>query len=481
MSELRFEGPVPGKPFLMLPGADPADAGYQREEWFVSGSASGYEWEDEGSQASAKPSGEAAFRTRLVVYRPEDPGRFSGDVFVEWLNVSGGVDAAPDFMFLHRHLMRRGDVWIGVSAQKAGIDGGGIVPGMPLKQADAERYGSLEHPGDAYALGLYGAIGRALRSSGEGGPLAGLDLEKVFAIGESQSAGFLVTYVNAVDPIDRGFDGFLIHGRPGSAARIDGRYLSSAPDGDVASSARAMRGGQRLRSDLRVPVLTVQSETDVTRLGSGRARQPDTERSRLWEIAGAAHFDTYGLVAAHVDREGVAVESLAAALSPVNEFMGMALEAPLNAGPQQHYVLHAAVTHLVRWAREGTPPPAAPRLEGSDDEASELARDGLGIARGGIRTPWVEAPSAVLSGVPQDGEGFVFLLGQTRLLEPEELSRLYPGGRGEHLERFEAALEASLSEGFLLAEDAPEIRALARHGQQPSGWAGGERSDPDAG
>jgi len=477
MSDLRFEGPVPGDPFLMLPGTDPAAAGYRREEWFVSGSASAYEWEDDvadGAASSARQSGEAPFRTRLVVYRPEDPGRFSGSVFVEWLNVSGGVDAAPDFMFLHRHLKRNGAVWVGVSAQKAGIDGGGLVPGMPLKQADADRYRSLDHPGDAYALGLYGAIGRALRSSGAAGPLAGLDLEQVFAIGESQSAGFLVTYVNAVDPLDTCFDGFLIHGRPGSAARLDGQYLSAAPDGDIAGSARAMRGAQRLRPDLRVPVLTLQSETDVTRLGSGRARQPDAERFRLWEVAGAAHFDAYGLVAAHVDREGVAAEELAAALAPANEFMGMALEAPLNAGPQQHYVLHSAVTHLERWARDGTPAPAAPRLEGVDDEASALVRDALGIARGGIRTPWVEAPSAVLSGDPQDGEGFVFLLGQTRPLEASELARLYPGGRDEHLERFETSLEASLSAGFLLPEDASEIRALARHGRQPSGWSGGE-------
>jgi hypothetical protein len=455
----------------MLPRLEPADAGYRREEWFVSGSATAYESVE--ASADGRPVDRAPFETRIVVYRPDDPGCFNGSVFVEWLNVSGGLDAAPDFMFLHRHLMREGAAWVGVSAQRAGIEGGGLVSGMPLKRAAPDRYRRLDHPGDAYALGLYGAVGQALREAGLAGPLAELEIERVFAIGESQSAGFLVTYVNRVDRLDGCFDGFLIHGRPGAAARLDGDYLTAAAKGDVAGSARAMRGAQRMRQDLRVPVLTVQSETDVTRLGSGRARQADAENFRLWEIAGAAHFDTYGLVAAHVDREGVDISELAGALEPVSEFMGAALAAPINAGPQQHYVLHAAIKHLEAWAREGTPAPSAPRLEGANEEASVLTRDELGIARGGIRTPWVEAPTAVLSGAPQDGEGFVFLLGQTRALERAELLRLYPGGRADHLRRYEAALEAALSAGFLLSDDASEIRALGRLGRQPSGWGEG--------
>ncbi len=52
---------------------------------------------------------------------------FNGTVVVEWLNVSGGGDGSPDWFFLHRHLMREGVAWVGVSAQKAGIDGGGVL------------------------------------------------------------------------------------------------------------------------------------------------------------------------------------------------------------------------------------------------------------------------------------------------------------------------------------------------------------------
>ena len=58
--------------------------------------------------------------------------------------------------------MREGAAYVGVSVQKAGIDGGGLVPGMPLKQANADRYESLDHPGDAYAYDIYTQVGRAL-------------------------------------------------------------------------------------------------------------------------------------------------------------------------------------------------------------------------------------------------------------------------------------------------------------------------------
>jgi hypothetical protein len=76
----------------------------------------------------------------------------------------------------------------------------------------------------------------------------------------------------------------------------------------------------------------------------------------------------------------------------------------------------------------------------------------------------------VLSGDSPGGEGFLFLFGQTRALDAATLERLYPGGPDEHRRRFEAATDDAVAAGFLLESDADEIRALARHGRQPSGW-----------
>jgi hypothetical protein len=471
MSTLRCEGPVPGEPFLMLGAFDLAASGYGSEEWRVSGRARRYaprgalgpdgDWR-------ARPESEADFTTRVVLRRPLDPADFDGTVYVEWLNVSGGLDAPPGWLFAHRHVMRRGSVWVGVSAQKAGIDGGGLVPGMPLKQADPERYGGLDHPGDAFAYDIFAAVGRSLRE--REGPLAGLAVRRVIALGESQSAGFLVTYVNALDPVDRCFDAFLIHGRPGSAAGLDGVYLRSAPGGDLSNVSRLVREAHRVRPEPRVPVLVLQSETDVVSLGGGRARQPDGENLRLWEVAGAAHFDSYGLVASLFDDGRLPIEQLAAHLAPTDAPMGLRAREPINAGPQQHYLVQSALHHLDRQLRGGPPPPRVPRIESEDEAGSALLHDAWGIARGGLRTPWVDAPSARLSGLGQGGEGFLFLFGTTHVFDEATLARLYPGGPDEHRERFEKSLSACLAAGTLLAEDADEIRALVRCGRQVSGW-----------
>lgn len=472
MADPQLTGLIPGDPFLMLGTLDLAAVGYLGEEWFLAGTASAYslpgDRTDDGKW-QANRSESAPFKTRMVVRRPEKPARFNGTVVVEWLNVSGGLDAAPDWLFLHRYLMREGTAWVGVSVQKAGIDGGGLIPGMPLKKADSQRYGSRDHPGDAFAFDIYTQIGRALRTPGSG-PLGSLDVERVIAIAESQSAGFRVSYINAIDPIERFFDGFLVHGRPGAAAGLDGKDWRGSRDADLVRATAAMTGGHRIREDVRVPALTFQSETDVVTLGSGRCRQPDSKNSRLWELAGASHFDTYGLVASQIDQEGVSIEALSRRMAPTDKSMGLPAGSPVNSGPQQHYVLNPALDHLDRWVRDGTPAPEAPRLEGSDPAASQLVRDDLGIVRGGIRTPWVEAPSAVLSGDALGGEGFMFLSGKTMVFDSKTLARLYPGGPEEHRTLFEASLDQCLREGYLLEVDAEEIRALVRLGRQPSGW-----------
>ena len=54
---------------------------------------------------------------------------------------------------------------------------------------------------------------------------------QVAAIGESQSAAFLTTYVNAVDPLARVYDGFFVHSRFGSSASLEGTPMRGAAAG----------------------------------------------------------------------------------------------------------------------------------------------------------------------------------------------------------------------------------------------------------
>jgi hypothetical protein len=469
----RATGPVAGEPAIVMADFDLARLGYTLEEFFIEGTASCYEPAGPAGADgywTVTPSGQAPFVTRLVACRPSDPGAFTGTVVLEWLNVSSGFDAPAFWLLTHRHIIRSGWAWVGVSAQRVGIEGGGGILGdagdgstpaprqvitLPaLKQSDPERYRCLRHPGDAFSFDIFACGAWAVRSGGILGPLTA---ECVLACGESQSAIHLVTYVNAVAQAvspEAACDGYLIDSRAGRAAPLsgwDGQVRTEGPD------------GVRVRTDGGAPVLTVQTETDVTGVLAGvTARQPSSSRFRWWEIAGAAHADTYLLGASFSDSGELPPAELARLIAPTAEVLGVRCPVPVNSGPQHHYVAQAALAHLDRWARGGAAPPRSPLLEVEPDDHMRLVTDESGIAKGGIRTGWVDAPTATLSGLAPDGSpGLAILLGETRPFTTAELGRRYPGGRDSYAAAFSEATSRAVAGGFLLAEDADEIVALA--------------------
>jgi Alpha/beta hydrolase domain len=48
---------------------------------------------------------------------------------VEWSNVSGGVEADPDWGYLNPEVVRSGYAYVAVSAQAFGVDGGKALLG----------------------------------------------------------------------------------------------------------------------------------------------------------------------------------------------------------------------------------------------------------------------------------------------------------------------------------------------------------------
>jgi Alpha/beta hydrolase domain len=116
--------------------------GYEEAEFLVTGTAASFDLQGErgtNGEWAVAPGVNAEFFTRILVRRPTDPQRFSGTDVVEWNNVLRGIDASPDWALLQRHLAAAGHVWVGVSAQKVGIDGGGFVDGIHLKLLAPDR------------------------------------------------------------------------------------------------------------------------------------------------------------------------------------------------------------------------------------------------------------------------------------------------------------------------------------------------------
>jgi hypothetical protein len=447
------EGPITGgkgAPVLASTTFDLAQVGYAQEEFFISGTALGYT--NVGPLGSdgrwtATPAVSAAYRTRIVVYRPADPRRFKGTVVVEWLNVTGGSDAAPDWINAHVEMIRDGFAWVGVSAQIVGIEGGGpIVGGFGLKLADPERYGSLVHPGDTFSYDIFSQAGQVLRHPTGLDPLRGLERRALIAIGESQSAFRLVTYIDAVHPLVDVFDGFLVHSRSGGASP-----LSQAPQPEVDVGSLAP-----IRTDLRVPVLVFQTETDLTLLNYFPDRQPDSRWFRLWEVSGTAHADTY-TVAVGAGDLGTSPDAAAILVTaaPLPDFQ---CGRPINSG-QQHFVLHAAVHALDRWVRHGPAPRSAPRIAIAGSPPV-ITRDAYGNAQGGIRTPAVDAPIAGFSGLGQTGSAFCFLFGTTTPLDATTLAGLYPD-HAAYVAAVAKATRRALRARFIRRPDASLIDAAA--------------------
>src|SRR5262249_50415237 len=129
----------------------------------------------------------------------------------------------------------------------------------------------------------------------------------------------------------------------------------------------------------------------------------------------------------------------------------------MNFGPQHHYVVQAALWQLDRWVKTGPAAPKAPVLKLTDGERPKLVTDANGLAVGGLRTPWGDVPTARLSAAASR-------VGVGKPFDAATLERLYPGGKGEYLKKFEASLDSAIRAGSILPEDKPEILELAALG-----------------
>jgi hypothetical protein len=445
-----FSEPLTGGGGVVIAAAETPDlaaVGYVETEVVASGTAGAYELveqPDDGRWTFAPDGTAADYATRVLLRYPADPDAFSGTVVVEWLNVSSGIDANPDWTNLEAEIVRQGHAWVGVSAQTIGVEGGPVLvvapgaeslAGVGLAALDPERYGSLTHPGDGFSFDIYTQVARTLRQSPAA--MGGLSADVLVAAGQSQSALALTTYYNGVQPLTGEFDGFFIHSRASIALPLVG-------PGEIADLASSFATPTAfLRTDLAAPALVLQAEGDVVGiLNSAAARQPDSDSIRLWEVAGGAHADVFliGFIADSIDC-GV----------------------PINDGPM-HVVAKAALRSLVTWVRSGDAPPSVDVLELADGSTDVLVRDADGIAVGGIRTAPVDVPAVVLSGEPGPNEDLIcVLLGSTTALSPDRLAELH-GSAEQYLAAYGTSVDESIAAGFVLAEDRDALVAYARPG-----------------
>jgi hypothetical protein len=299
-------------------------------------------------------------------------------------------------------------------------------------------------------------VARLARSGAlHAGALQGFDVERVVAMGGSQSAARLHSFLNGVARHAPLFDAFVltVHFGWGTPLNMGGAGPVSSIM-ELNESPYTFRAHHtRLRTDLGAPIMVVNSETEARDYGS--ARQADDDRFRLWEIAGAAHASgsSQQLERVFARDFGGARPTVAAAAPggpPAND---------LDRTP----VMSAFYHHLQPWLLDGTPPPSLPRIE--IDESGALRRDEHGIALGGIRLPDVEVPLATLT-AEAGVEGLGGLGGARHDFDEATIRKLYPS-RDDYLARYDSAVDAGVRAGFLLEPEAADLRRAARARELP--------------
>lgn len=434
---------------------DVTQFGYQEKEYLFEGTAKTYPPAD---------LPDAPYRSRMIVWTPTDPSRFNGTTVVEWAEVSdfGKYELTIEVNYQAPMLEEKGFAFVLVSAERRGIcdtDANGCVP-TSLKAVDPQRYGSLEHPGDAYSFDIFNQAMQAIKHPQGSAPLGTLESRIIIAEGFQRSADkYSVDRAPVAATAD---EPFSIYG-PLNA------YLASGADEDaqladaflIDASAPAVEPAR-----YRVPTLHHLDESAIRRKPT-----PDSKNHVTWEIAGAPHADRWAGDHARPPSSATPKPKLARQEEEArrDEVDDMSLEPDAGATTclptagtgdvfPRRYTLNAALIALRHWVKTGDPAPAAPRVKRvgptPTDASKKLARDRDGNAIGGLRSPIIDVPVATYNGE------FCISAGITTPLPPERLADLYPTHKAYVKELLEATNKA-VAEGFLLCHDAETIMGKA--------------------
>jgi len=395
---------------------DLASLGYVEEEYFFSGTANVYSTPPLAT-GTIVSSGHP-YKSRIIIRRPTSPAQFNGTVLIEWVNVTSGYNNDALFRLSQDHLVRAGYAYVGVSAQRVGVQ----VPPGGLTAWSPTRYGSLDVTDngtitdDSLSYDIFSQAAQAIRTPQGVDMLAGLPVRRIIAIGASQSQGRLVTYHNSIHPLANVFDGYVL----------------------------VLGLGGMLRTDLGVKVFKVDTETDLLFLGEVAARQPDSDHLRTWETAGASHVS----FSDHARRVGLVARD---SLPPYTPWICDIQPALSHVATFQ--VLNAVYGHISRWISHGTPPPTAPRVDVlSEGPPVVLNRTSLGLATGGIQLSQQAVPTAVENAI-NSGPGLCILYGSHTPFDAATLAQLYQNHHA-YVSAVSDVNNENVKAGYILSEDA---------------------------
>jgi hypothetical protein len=466
---------------------------YVEEEYFISGKANVYS-EDENGKISVKAS-DAPYTTRILVRRPRDPKKFSGNIVTGPMNPSTNVDLVDPWMNARRYITEHGDVYVGMTAKPVAV--------VSLKKFDAERYKLLTMtnpssescpnpaagtptsivvepvPGMENGLvwDMLSQLGALLKSDST--PIKGFRAKYLYMSGGSQTGGFTIRYINSFHqraklpngkPIYDGYVPFIASSMsPINQCSKSASMLSGEPDPKIIS--------RNITTNAGVPVIRIMSQTDFGGASHGlgrrgfalRLRQPDSDDPnnpyRLYEVPGSSHVVLFGL-----DAFPRPEDMLKSGNQP---FVYDCAEPVGIDGKMFAAIFDGAFANLDRWVRTGKVPPKADRITTEGDVG---VYDEFGNMKGGVRTPDVDVPIGTYvetsSATKERGAGGgCNAMGHVNPFSAERLKQLYPT-HADYVKKVDQNVDRMLSQGWLTESDAAQIKADAADADiPPSGQA----------
>ncbi|MDR1149147.1 MAG: hypothetical protein LBK66_11005 [Spirochaetaceae bacterium] len=417
------------------------EPGYIEEEYFIEGTAQYYQPVDalaKDGKWTLEAVGAAPYKTRLTVRRPADPAKFNGTVIVEWANVSAGYEIS---LMDNRGIYDEGFAYAAVSAQVNGLYGfeenpRGLIPW------DSERYGSLDIPNDGMSYDIFTQAARAVSQNRprEGvDPMGGLEVKKLFALGESQSGSRVLSYANGVQPVEKIFDAIIIVASAGRGTD----FLNEMAHVKQGGKTKVRNIASRVREDINGKVFVINTQTESLFLG--KLAQPDTDNIRSWQIAGASHSapsfieDIYH----RMYRDGL-IDAL-----PSNSAFDTNVV-------DWSYVVEAAMVQIQNWIDYGKEPAHIPAMQ-VVNMLFGYKTDKQGNARGGVRLPELEVPvTRYFVNMMKTG-----LSGHKIPFKEKEIKKLYATHQ-DYVDKVTAAAMAAEKAGIILPYRAEEyIREAA--------------------
>ena len=457
-----------GVPLVFGHFADVDAIGYQTAEFFLSGNAHSYT-----TGAPLTPDGKwnaipsnpttAAYTTRVVVHTPKNAKRFNGTVYVEWLNVSGGVDGSPDWSTATSRWRARAPR----TSSSPLSSSASISSRCGSARGSSRRSGSLRLAGRIPATATRTTSSRRpARRSGMVPLLGSLVPKRVIAMGESQSAGRLVTYINAVHPLVDVYDGFVVHSRGAGGAALSQAPLPSIP---VTLTA--------IRDDLAAPVIVFQAETDVA--NSRLLARADRDGQRQVPAVGGRRDRS--LRRLRPDHRPESTSATDRARSRTSQQLQNPTHDPDTrthrvrprrstqdrcTGCSTRRCTGSTAGRVRHAASDRAAPARPPRRPGVFPVV--FAVDAHGNTLGGIRTPYVDVPIATLTGfgngaAPGAPPTSVFCgsFGQTVPFTDAQLDALYPN-HVTFVAKYVVATVRAVFSGYLMPDNALFVRAAAQ-------------------